>query len=184
MHMIEQGIFQSSYDILKLNIIDWNRLNGTWQHPGDAIRTISSWVIGRAGYTIIEDDLHAYPERTDWPGWEHPGNHERLGRLYWNSFYAAQTGVLRFSDAPDFYGTIETQNGVQQIWGDIGKVSAQAFAMTQKKMRVNDIWVSVLDDTHQVVIESLADNLNEWEQLLVHSAENQHIQKLESLYGL
>lgn len=166
MKVLDQGFFQSDYDILKLNIIDWNRLNGTWGNPGDAIRTITSWLVGRAGYTVLESDLHRYPVRNDWPGWEHPGDHERLGRLYWNCFHASHLGELHFSDAPDFYGRIVTQDGEQQIWGDIGKVSAQAFAITQKKMGKHDIWVSVLDDVREVVIESLTDNGEDWVQML------------------
>src|SRR6266567_6954646 len=62
MEVIEQKIIKSELDIMKLNIIDWNRLNGSWRNPADAVRTISSWFLGRAMYTIAREDLTEFPE--------------------------------------------------------------------------------------------------------------------------
>src|SRR6266702_7478194 len=129
MEVIAQKIFKSELDIMKLNIIDWNCLNGSWRNPADAVRTISSWFLGRAVYTIAREDLAEFPERDDWPGWKHVGRHERLGRLYWNAFYGSDMGTITFADEPDFSGTLIFPGYKRHFWGDIGKVSAQCFAM-------------------------------------------------------
>jgi len=158
MDIVEQGFFTSELDIMKLNIFDWNRLNGSWRNPADALRTISSWFVRNAGYTLAREDLTAFPERDDWPGWKHAGRHERLGRLYWNAFHASEMGMITFSDEPDFHGTLILGDGYEShFWGDVGKVSAQCFAMTQKCMRKGDLWISVLDERTQVIIEACSD---------------------------
>jgi len=154
MGIIEQKLFTSELDIMKLNIIDWNRLNGSWRNPAEALRTISSWFVGNAAYTILRADLTEFPERSDWPGWKHAGRHERLGRLYWNAFYDSDMGTITFADEPDFSGMLIFPGYERHFWGDIGKVSAQCFAMTQKCMREGDLWISVLDERTQVIIEA------------------------------
>lgn len=152
--IIKQCEIQSIDDLVNLDIIDWHRLNGTSSSPLVAMRDVSSWFIGRAGYTIIECDLHQFPTRDDWPGWEHSGNHEGIGRLYWNYFYAQHPdSQLTFSDEPDFYGFLKTSNA--HFWGDIGKVSVSAFALTTiRKMKAHDIWISIPDYKTQVIIET------------------------------
>lgn len=159
MKLLKQKKIESPLDIMELDIIDWNRLNGSWNNAGEALQSISSWFVGSAHYTIIEHDLSHAPERDDWPGWDHVGNHEPLGRLYWNDFHYHRAGKITFSDAPDFYGQFIGKDGKPgaHFYGDIGKISAQAFAITQKKMRAHDLWISVIDTHHQVLIESLLD---------------------------
>jgi len=154
MEVIEQKIFKYELDIMKLNIIDWKRLNGSWRNPADAVRTISSWFLSRAMYTIAREDLTEFPERDDCPGWKHAGRHERLGRLYWNAFYGSDMGTITFADEPDFSGTLIFPGYKRHFWGDVGKVSAQCFSMTQKCMREGDLWISVLDERTQVIIEA------------------------------
>lgn len=163
MKILEQGTIKDSYDIMKLNIIDWNRLNGSWSNAGEALKTITSWFKGRAQYSIVEYDLTIAPNRNDWPEWNHIGNHERMGRLYWNTFKGREIEgeTLVFSDAPDFYGKMVAFEGCSRkfvdFWGDIGRVSAQAFAITQKSMRAHDIWISLPDEKHQIIIEVQSD---------------------------
>ena len=157
MKIIEQKTFTSELDIVSLDIIDWNRLNGSWENPAEAIRTISSWFLNQASYTIAEFDLTKVPQHDGWPGWQHAGNHEYLGRLYWNAFQHAQMGTIRFHDAPDFSGVLSKNGCIQNFWGDIGKASAQCFALTQKGMMPGDIWISVLNERRQVIIENTID---------------------------
>lgn len=165
--LIEQKLIESEYDVLRLDIIDWNR-SRPWDHPGDAVRSISSFFINMAHYTIIETDLRTAPQRDDWPGWKHVGNHEYYGRLYWNWFHHNQKGDLHFSDAPDFSGILLTTNGhhlttngphtcFARFWGDIGKVSARAFSDAQVQMHIGDLWISIIDEYRQVIVESKAD---------------------------
>ncbi len=155
--LIEQKIIESEYDILRLDIIDWNRFH-PWDHPGDALRSISSFFIGGAYYSIIETDLRAAPQRDDWLGWRHVGNHEYYGRLYWNWFHHYQNGELHFSDSPDFSGTLTRPNEYSaRFWGDIGKVSARAFSDAQISMHAGDLWISIIGEDKQVIIETLVD---------------------------
>lgn len=155
MKVLKQALFTDPFEIMELGIIDWGRLNGTWPNEGAAVKTIGRGLLGNATYTSIERDLRGYPERADWPGWQHAGNHEYLGRLYWNMFRATfPHSELVFADEPDFYGTIREGGIEQSLWGDIGRVSAQCFALTVGRMRPGDLWVSVLDEQRQVIIES------------------------------
>lgn len=177
MKLIEQKVITSQYDFVRLGIIDWNRLNGTSPNIAQAMQDISSWFIDTTAYTIIEHDLSAAPKRDDFPEWHHIGNtHEGLARLFWNDFkYCYPEGELIFSDEPDFYGTMkdsalkvpedrlfyETETmGHAHFWGDIGQVSASAFALTAiRKMQKGDLWISLLSKNRQVIIEAL-DDLN------------------------
>ena len=72
-------------------------------------------------------------------------------------FYARKLGSLTLSDSPDFQGTLTgiTKDGERTpgFWGDIGTVSASAFAMTIKQMGAHDLWISVLSSTTQIVLE-------------------------------
>ncbi len=98
--LIEQKIIESEYDILRLDIIDWNRF-----HP-----------------------------------WDY------------------QNGELHFSDSPDFSGTLTRPNEYSaRFWGDIGKVSARAFSDAQISMHAGDLWISIIGEDKQVIIETLVD---------------------------
>ena len=156
--IIETGNFKTEGDFLKLDIVDWNRLNGYWENTGDALYSISSWLINTSRYTIIATDLHQAPSMSDFPGWDHVGGHESIGKLYWNRFHAYQKGTLVFSDAPDFYGTIEdAHKGIHRFYGDIGKVSPSTLAHTQRHLLAGDLWISVLNTQKQVIIEPFVD---------------------------
>ena len=52
------------------------------------------------------------------------------------------------------------------FYKDIGRVSAQAFAIQLKKMHCGDIWISVLDSETQVIIEPMTNNAAEMSKLL------------------
>jgi hypothetical protein len=158
--IVKQGIIQSAQDLVDLHIIDWKR-STSWESPRDAMRSISSWFINRAGYAIFHYDLRQAPMRDDWPGWNHVGGHEYYGRLFWNDFYWRSLGTLTFSDSPDFFGTmVFPDKSTAEFWGDIGQVSATTFSQIQKDMRIHDVWISILDVHHQIFIETL-DNIAE-----------------------
>jgi len=146
-------LIKSMRDIVNLNIIAWENLNGCWENALDAMETISSWFIDRAVVTQakINDFDNAPP--SDKPfAWSHTGNHVPIGEKYHNWFdWVHPKDELHFSDSPDFYGRM----GEALFWGDIGRVSASTFAMTQKGMGKGDIWISLLrDGSHQVIIEA------------------------------
>lgn len=171
MKIIKQDIIRTEYDLTDRGIIDWNRLNGNWRNASDAIRTVSSWFINRAAYTVIEHNLAQYPTfdcPLEWHSfeWSHVGEaHHRLGQMYWNFFQQEQLGSIHFSDSPDFWGTFNFSYGDgnrRRFWGDIGTVSASAFSQSQKQMGKNDIWISVCDSHTQVVIEALDDIHTLW----------------------
>jgi hypothetical protein len=138
----KQTLITDPMIILEADIIDFNRLNGVWNNSADALKTIFSWFDQTATLTIVKvADFRDAPSRGDWPGWKHPA------------------GRLVFSDEPDFYGQLE--NDGPMFWGDIGKVSASTFAMTQKGLGPQRLWISLLGDgSKQVIIESLLDISN------------------------
>ena len=72
-------------------------------------------------------------------------------------FYARKLGSLTLSDSPDFQGTLTgiTKDGERTpwFWGDIGTVSASAFALTIKQMDAHDLWISILSSTKQIILE-------------------------------
>ncbi len=159
-HIVEQETIRSSDDISKLNIINWSRLNGYWDNnPARVMQFITGWLMNKATYTIAHVPLRTYPALATWPGWKQGGRQEELGRLFWNSFLAAGKATLTFSDEPDFEGTMQTDARPEpfQIYGDIGKVSASTFAFTLARMREGDLWISVLDEETQVILELLFD---------------------------
>jgi hypothetical protein len=159
-------LFKSQFDLMALNIVDWNRLNGYWDNPAEALETLSSWFVGTSYYTVVDLDITKAPERDDFPGWEHVGGHERIGKLYWNWFHASLKGKLVFSDSPDFYGEIQIGDKIQHFWGDIGKVSPFALAQTQKSMDIGDLWISIVSTKQQVVIEPVVSLVNLWGEIL------------------
>lgn len=157
MEIIRQFTISTASDIMSLDIIDFNRLNGCWSNSGKAIDTILSWFNGAAIATeVIIHNYFDAPKRLDFPGWDHVGGHEKIGRLYWDWFYwNHENGKLNYSDSPDFYG--EFDDGAM-FWGDVGRVSASAFAMTQKGMRDHDLWITLKGNgDHQILIEPQVD---------------------------
>lgn len=156
--VLEQGLIRDEYDILKLDIVDLGRRNGYWKNPADALRYLVTTLAGRAYYSIKQCDLCEAPARDDWPGWEHVGYHEEMGKLYWNWFHARYTGETSFSDSPDFFGHLRFEDGhTAQFWGDIGQVSLSGFAAALNQMSTHDIWISVLNEKKQISIEALED---------------------------
>lgn len=164
MKLLRQFPVRDQLDIVSLDIIDFNRLNGCFRNSAEAITTIFSWFNPHnfsghkiATVTIIEvPDFFNAPQRDDWPGWEHSGRHVEVGRNYWNWFFLGQPkGELHLGDSPDFYGQLPNEHN---FWGDIGKVSASTFAMVQKTLGANDLWISLLDEGKtQVIIETHLD---------------------------
>lgn len=150
----DHGLIRSEQDIMKLNIVDWKRYD-PWPNPQAAMNTIFSWFNHMAHYTVLEEDMTQCPERNDFPGWEHVGDHEEYGRMYWNWFHYwhGDCGELHFSDSPDFQGVFHYPDKEQWFWGDIGQCSAQALARTQKQMSANDLWISITAANVQVLIE-------------------------------
>jgi hypothetical protein len=161
MKVLDHGLIQSEQDIMKLNIIDWRR-HRPWSDPQAALHTIFSWFDHVAHYTIFETDMDASPKRDDFPGWDHVGDHEAYGEMYWNWFHYwhGEYGELHFSDAPDFYGSFKFPDKTQHFWGDVGQCSVQAFSHAQKQMSEGDLWISIRGTKKQVVIESHLDILN------------------------
>ena len=158
--IVETGIFRSSKDLVRLQIVNWRGLNGSWASYHDARRSISSWLVGLACYTVVEVDMPAAPQQPGWPDWEHIGRHPEIGRLFWNWFHHTQPkgSELSFGDAPDFRGLIRWPDGaVARLWGDVGRVSAQAFALSLMDMGPHDVWLSVCDERRHVAIEPVCD---------------------------
>lgn len=162
MNIIKQGTFTSLSEIGSLRIMDFNRCNGLWENnPVTAMETAGNLLIGNFKYTIVEIDMSKYPERSDWPGWSHVGNHEPLGRMYWNCFFSHKNrGTLKFSDLPDFDGTLYDPRLGRDIafYGDIGMVSASTFLMdVVPRMHHGDLWISVPNENTQIILEALCD---------------------------
>lgn len=158
-------LFTTPYQVMGLNIMDFNRPNGVWSNPGDALETISSWLIHRARFTKIEVmDFEDAPVRDDCPDWKHYGKtHGPIGENLRNWFYwKFPHSKLALADEPDFYGWFAVDDGFDhkpKFWGDIGKVSISTFSRTIKGMSNGDLWISVLDEgRRQVIIELLVDN--------------------------
>ena len=147
------AIITSIKDILNLHIIDFGRLNGCWENELDAMETIGSWFINKAVVTQMKiKDFHHSPPCDKPFSWQHIGGHVSIGKRYRDWFdWVHPEEELNFGDSPDFWGRI----GDQMFWGDIGKVSASTFALTQKGMGAHDLWISLLGDgSHQVIIET------------------------------
>lgn len=178
MAIIEQGRIRSGRDLLRLGIIDWNRLNNYWDNADEASSAIASWLDGAAAmYGVIDHNLSDAPNRGDWPGWKHIGHHPEMGRMYWNYFYHNHKGTLHFSDSPDFQGTLQFKDGSSaRFWGDIGQVSASTFMHTIRMLNTNDIWVSVIDSCTQIIIEpqiSISRLWSNWYSMILHGSGDQ-----------
>jgi hypothetical protein len=151
--VIEQKKIKTISDVTRLRIIDFNRCNGFWENnPYDAMRAISPWLIGNT-YTVIHHDMRMEPVRDDFPGWNHAGNHERMGRLFWNYFHRRFKGNLNFCDMPDFSGNITFDECKVNFQGDVGRVSASAFAMeVLPQLHEYDLWITMMgEDTHLIM---------------------------------
>lgn len=180
MKVLEQYHITTLVDVGRMKSFDFHRLNGLWEdNPVHAMQSVGNWLIGRAYVTLIEGDLRAFPE---YPGfqWQHTGSsHEPLGRLFWNMFHATFEGELFFHDSPDFSGSMHfeaDEDGPARtvsFSGDIGQVSASTFAIdVLPQMEKGDLWISVFDERHHLIMEVLDDigaNLRK---------------RLEKLYGL
>lgn len=138
-------------------------MNGYWENDVTAaIAIFNTGVAGHARYTIAHVDLTQFAERDDWPGWSHAGTqHERIGRLYWNMFQSsfAGAGTLAFADSPDFQGALLPPITPKEVsfYGDIGKASGSTFVLTLMHMNAGDLWISLVDERTQIIIELLAD---------------------------
>jgi hypothetical protein len=162
MEIVEQKYITSLRDIGRLNVIDFNRCNRYWENNFvRALEYIGNCLINTSAYTIVHEDMRAYPDRDDFPDWEHVGKtHRPLGKLYWNMFHALYEGKLIFHDMPDFSGTMFFDSPISQVsfLGDIGRVSASTFGLeVLPNVNRGDLWISVVSyDTH-IIIEFLED---------------------------
>ena len=154
----EQGIIHSTSDFVRLNIVDWKRFSPYWNSEQQVMDTLSTWFVGRFDYTIAKVNLSQYPDRNDFPGWEHTGDHESIGRLFWNHFKYVFEGELRFHDSPDFSGVIHHRDRIPQerrFYGDVGKVSPIAMRDTLRSLSPYSLWISVIDEYTQVILKRL-----------------------------
>jgi len=151
---ITHKLITSEDDILSLDIINWGPTAiGGFRNVNEAVGTIASWFINTSHYTTVSVDITKAPARSDFPGWGHRGDHPRIGELYWNWFHAHYDGELYFSDSPDFRGVIRGGEKSIRFRGDIGQVTATTMAVTQKHLSFGDIWISVVSEQKQVIIE-------------------------------
>jgi len=161
---ITHKLITSQDDILSLDIINWgpSAIRG-FRNVNDAVGSIASWFINTSHYTTVSVDITKAPSRGDFPGWGHKGDHPRIGELYWNWFHTHYDGELYFSDSPDFRGVIR-DGGEKPIrfFGDIGQVTAVCMAYTQKRLSFGNIWISVVDEQNQVIIEPFVSLIQEF----------------------
>jgi hypothetical protein len=162
MEIIEQKYITSLRDIGHLNVIDFSRCNRYWEdNLVIALECIGDCLMYRSAYTIVHEDMRKYPDRDDFPDWEHVGKtHKPLGKLFWNMFHALYKGDLLFHDMPDFSGTMIFDGPISQVnfMGDIGRVSASTFALeVLHYVHKGDLWISVVSEDTHIVIEFLED---------------------------
>jgi len=153
----ESGEIKSARDLMKLEIIDWNRLIGYWKNIPEAAESLASWLIeSESQYSIIKCRMDDAPERDDWPGWKHIGHHPEIGQVFWNWFHYHQKGEIHFSDSPDFFGKLRLGDWPERtFFGDIGLVSAPTFSRTIRALRAHDVWITVVDTETQIMIEPM-----------------------------
>lgn len=110
--MPEPKVFETPYDLLHLEFIDWNRYRPFASNMGDAVYGILNILKGNAAYSVLKIDIRSAPERDDFPGWHHIGTrHVPIAKYYWNWFHQNHKGHLNFTDAPDFGGYIDWPDG-------------------------------------------------------------------------
>jgi hypothetical protein len=156
--ILKQGMITSPSDITTLHIIDFKRTNGYWNNDMfRAINIAAKWLTNTTMYTIIDIDLTQFSKRDDWPGWRHTGRHVPVGQLYWDFFqeqFRDDSPELSFSDMPDFTGSFLHGGKRRYVYGDIGEVSVSTFIIDViPQMEAHDLWVSVLSEHRQVILE-------------------------------
>jgi len=155
--IVEEGIIRSTADFIRLNIVDWGRFDSHWESEQDAMDKISPFFVNLFSYTIAKVNFCEYPERDDFPQWEHVGDHVFIGGLFWNYFKYCFEGDLKFHDSPDFSGTIFHPNRTPQEWsfyGDIGKVSPIGIRESMESLLFpSALWFSVVDEDTLIVLE-------------------------------
>jgi len=166
-------------DIFELDFIDYRPPTGDLKMSYKLMQAIDSWFdaekhgisVVATATTIILDDYTEAPIRNDFPDWGHPGGHDSIAHKYWNWFKWKQpNSKLFFNDSPDFWGEFDDGHC---FWGDIGKVSSIAFAQTQKQMGMNDLWITVWDDSgKQTIIETHVDLRKAWNYQLDRKLES------------
>src|SRR5258708_32356864 len=105
--LIDQGIIRTEGDFLRLQMVDWNRYAPYYTSPQHAMHVVSSWYLHTGVFALYDVPLDQYPERADFPTWDHPGGvHRALASAFWNYFHACYMGTLFFADMPDFSGYV------------------------------------------------------------------------------
>jgi hypothetical protein len=165
--IVDHGFIRNAGDFLRLNLVDWARATRShWKSEQDAIDRIAPVFVNRFGYKIVDLDLDAFPERDDFPGWKHVGNHEEIGRLYWNHFkHDFPDSDLHFHDSPDFSGIIRYTDQRKDhypynefyFYGDIGKVSPVAILDSMHAAVKNTLWITVVSEQRQIILEPTFD---------------------------
>src|SRR3990167_4495414 len=99
--IIEKTLISDPLDLLNARFLDLNRDRNYWRKQSDAINVAFSWLNGVATIaTMRNDDFYSAPERTDFPKWDHVGEHVTLAKLYWNWFHWKHLGSeLRLSQS-------------------------------------------------------------------------------------
>lgn len=160
--IVDHGIIRDQNDFLKLDIVDWTRYHAHWKNPQACMKRVSAVFINQYAYKIIDLNLLAYPQRNDFPGWRHVGNHEEMGQLYWNHFHHDFPGSeLYFHDSPDFGGVIRYTDQRKDHYpinefpfsGDIGRVSPIAIIDSMQGRANHCLWISVSSIKRQVILK-------------------------------
>ena len=150
-------------DFVDLHIIDWSRGNSLWgNNPHRAMKVMESLVVGKMTAIIADVDITRAPRRTDWPNWQHAGDHETLAHSWWDTFYYRFGGtgsLMKLADAPDFGGELvfPEDNLRRGFWGDIGQASVGAFFDALRNTEAGDLWITIVNEQSQVVLESQLD---------------------------
>lgn len=120
---------------------------------------IGGLLCGGADYITFDvPDFAAYPERGDWPGWKHVGNHPAIGRSLWNWFHHhLPQYTLVFVDQPDLRAWSIRGKKTHFIHGDVGQVPPQAFVRALNGLEPGDMWISVLNGGTKHVVLTFRD---------------------------
>lgn len=154
----EAGFIQSYRDLVRLNIIDWNRYTSHWKNPLHAMEIVGGWVVGFR-YSIVTTSLDEFPIHNDFPEWHHAGgpNHHGLGHDFWNCFQCVFKGEIFYHDQPEISGWVchpDLTPGKRDFMGDIGLVSPISFLDSTKHMPYPDFWISARDESTLVFLEA------------------------------
>lgn len=156
MKVIKSGLIDSEDTLVRLGIVDFGRNNDKlFDGPHNAIRLVSLFCVKTMSYTVLEQDLEQYEAQPGMPDWHHIGVHEGIGRRYWNMFKTHfPSSVIEFHDSPDFSGELREPHMDVDFAGDIGTVSASAFLDSLRHMLPGDLWISIVSDKMQVILEA------------------------------